>query len=77
MAKDYPIEPERELYTLKQAANILQVSPRTMWSWITKGKVQAFKVDLGWRITREEIQRIKGVTPETQAETPDTPYGDV
>jgi excisionase family DNA binding protein len=52
-------------YSLREASKILGVKVRTLRSWISSGKIKAFKADDKgkghyWRIEEEEIERIKG-----------------
>lgn len=45
-------------YTVTEAAEILRITTRTLFTWIYTGKVQAAKVGRKWLITDGEIQRI-------------------
>lgn len=44
-----------ELLTVKEAAQILKVHPKTLRVWIREGVISAFKVGQGWRITGKTI----------------------
>ncbi len=44
-----------EIYTLEEIAQLLQVTRRTIYTWVKDGKLKAFKVGRGWRVTREEL----------------------
>lgn len=57
----------KKLYTVQQAAKILGVTPKSVWSWINEGRIKAeseyFK-GKGWgrdclRISHTELQREK------------------
>ncbi len=50
MAKDI------EIYTLKEIQELLQVTGRTLYSWIKDGKLKAFKVGREWRVTKEALE---------------------
>ena len=43
--------------TVKQMAEILQVSRRTIYRLIDSGKLPAYKLDRGWRIAKEDINQ--------------------
>jgi putative resolvase len=54
-----------QLLTLKQAAEILQVHPRTIIRWERAGKITLVYLPLGGpRITQDEIKRI--MTPASE-----------
>ena len=54
-----------QLLTLKQAAEILQVHPRTIIRWARAGKITLVYLLLGGpRITQDEIKRI--MTPASE-----------
>lgn len=68
---------EPEAYTLKQAADLLQVTTRTVRNWIKQGKIQAFKLGSTWRIRREEVDRLLNrPIRDRRRGVPDTPFGD-
>lgn len=50
MAKDI------EVYTLKEIEELLQVTRRTIYNWIKDGKLKAFKVGKGWRVSKEALE---------------------
>lgn len=50
MAKDI------EVYTLEELIEILQVTRRTLYNWIKDGKLKAFKVGRGWRVTKDALE---------------------
>ena len=43
-------------YTDKEAAAILGVTPRTLLTYITTGKLAASKIGRSWAITEKQIQ---------------------
>ena len=43
--------------TVKQMAEILQVSQRTIYRLIDSGKLPAYKLDRDWRIAKEDIDQ--------------------
>lgn len=45
-----------EIYTLEEIQEILHVTRRTIYNWIKDGKLKAFKVGKGWRVTREALE---------------------
>lgn len=60
-------------YTVAEAADILKVTPRTIYRYIDNGKLEATKTLGGeWRITQEAITSfIDGVSDEDLPLTPD------
>jgi excisionase family DNA binding protein len=44
-----------DVVTIRQLAEFLQVSKRTIQRAITSGKLKAFKVERDWRIEKEAI----------------------
>lgn len=48
-----------KFYTLNEVADILRVSRRTIYRYIKMGKLKAVKVHGQWRVSSEEIKRIK------------------
>ena len=57
--------PDREAYSTKEAAELLDRKPFTVREWCRLGRVNAFKIESGrgqddeWRISHEEIIRIR------------------
>lgn len=45
-----------EIYTLEEIEKLLQVTRRTLYNWITDGKLKAFKVGKQWRVTRDALE---------------------
>ena len=50
MAKDL------EVYTLQEVQDLLQVTRRTLYTWIKDGKLKAFRAGREWRVTKETLQ---------------------
>ena len=56
---------DKEAYTTKEAAELLQRKPFTVREWCRLGRVNAFKIESGsgaedeWRIPHEELLRIQ------------------
>ena len=48
---------EGEILTLKQVADFLKVTARTIYRLAAAGKIPAFKVGGTWRFSRAEINR--------------------
>ena len=59
-----------EWLTLKQAAELVGVTPRTVQNWIKTGKIKGYQVVGRIRINRTDIERLY------QPKSPDVP-GDV
>ncbi len=47
------------MYTIKEVAEMFKCNPETIKRQIYKGKIKAIKIGKVWRITQEEIDRIK------------------
>jgi excisionase family DNA binding protein len=54
---DKEMPERRELLTLKQVAEWLQISDRTVHRLIAEGKLQGLKVGRQWRFEKAEIER--------------------
>ena len=56
-----PEEQEEKVYTSKEVAKIMGVTPRAVQGWCNQGKIKtAFKNDKGrWRIPAEELKKLK------------------
>jgi excisionase family DNA binding protein len=42
-------------YTVREIADYLRVSEKTLRKYITDGELQAYKLDRQWRITKEQL----------------------
>lgn len=47
------------MYTAKQVAEALNLNERTVRNWINDGKILAVKLGREWRVSDEEVERIK------------------
>ena len=48
---------EPELMTIEEIADYLRVKKRTVYEWLKKGKIPAFKTVGQWRFKRAQIDR--------------------
>ncbi len=48
------------IYTPEEIADNLKASRRTVYRWIEKGELKAFKAGKMWRITREDLEEFLG-----------------
>ncbi len=49
----------KEFYSIKEIAEILGFKERTVRNWIETKKIKAVKILGGWRIPKEELERLK------------------
>lgn len=47
--------PEDKLMTLDEVAQYLRVKKRTVYDWVTKGKIPAIKTVGQWRFKKEKV----------------------
>lgn len=47
-------------FTIADVCEELKLSRATLIRMIKRGEIKAFKIGDNWRITREELERIKG-----------------
>lgn len=47
-----------EVFTLKQAAEALKVTRKTLYLWRKRGEIRFVKVGARFRVTAEELQRL-------------------
>lgn len=47
-----PKKPKRDYYTAQQMADILGVSPSTIYRWMDEGELQAYKLGSLWRVKK-------------------------
>lgn len=57
------------LKTIKQAAEFLGLSTRTIHTYIKDGRIKAVRVGTGWRISTDELERIEKYGTEKPADT--------
>lgn len=55
------IERNGELFTVREAASLAHVSPRTIARMCELGEVRAVKVRSMWRINRADLMRVLGL----------------
>jgi len=48
--------------TVSEVAEYLRVGKSTVWRWIDKGQLPAFRIGRSWRVRREDLERY--VTPQ-------------
>ena len=46
-----------KVYTLEEAAEILQVHPRTVYNYVHNGSIRAIKVGRSWRISEDNLRQ--------------------
>lgn len=46
----------KQLYLLKEVAQILRVTDRTLYSYVKDGKIKATKIGNRWKIAEEDIK---------------------
>ena len=47
------------MYTVKELAEILKVHQQTIFKALERGKIKGIKLGGAWRISEEELERIK------------------
>lgn len=47
------------MYTINEVAEMLKVQPMMIYNALYNGKIKGIKIGRVWRITEEEVQRIK------------------
>ncbi len=47
-----------EILTVQEVADYLKVSRSTVWRWCNQGRLLAFKAGHGWRVHRDEVERL-------------------
>jgi excisionase family DNA binding protein len=45
-----------KVYTLDEVANILKVTRRTLYTWISAGQLKAVKLGKYWRVSEQALQ---------------------
>ena len=48
-----------KVLSIKEVAKELGFKPRTIKEWVRTGKIKAVKIIGEWRITEEEVERLK------------------
>ncbi len=58
---------EEKNYTVREVADILRVTPRTVWRMISSGELQAFKVRGDYRVRRQVLEDLmQGKAPKQE-----------
>ena len=52
------------IYTVKEVAQILRVTPRTVWKMINEGELEAFKVRGDYRINQSALDALMRKRPK-------------
>ena len=47
-----------KIYTIKETAELLQVTTRSIYSYIKEGKLHAVKIGREWRVTQKDIEKL-------------------
>lgn len=47
------------MYRIKEVAKILGFTDRAVRKWVVEGKIHAVKIMSEWRISEEELERLK------------------
>lgn len=47
------------MYRIKEVAKILGFTDRAVRKWVVEGKIKAVKIMSEWRISEEELERLK------------------
>lgn len=54
------------VYTLDEVAEILQLTKRTLYTYVHTGKLKAVKVGKYWRVSSENLQEFINTGTETK-----------
>jgi len=49
-------KPKKLLYTVREACELLAISPRTLWSWTNNGMIRRVRIGTSVRYTLEELK---------------------
>lgn len=49
---------ELRIYTIKETADLLQVTTRSIYTYIKEKKLHAVKIGREWRITQKDIEKL-------------------
>lgn len=55
-----------ELLTVEEVANILRLNVRTIWRMLKDGRLQGIRLGGGWRIPKEELEKILVISSPEQ-----------
>lgn len=61
-------QPSREFYKVSEVARIFGVSPQAIYKWIDEEKVKAVSLGNVYRISKDEIERVRkfGLEPKSE-----------
>ena len=45
-----------QIMTLQEVSEYLKIKERTIYDWVTRGKIPAFKLGNAWRFRRSELE---------------------
>ena len=49
--------PDLKTYTLEEAAQVLKLTRRTLYTYVKNGELQAVKFGRRWRVLEEDLKR--------------------
>ena len=52
------IKKELQYYTMKETCEIMHLSSRSIYNYITAGQLEGVKVGNGWRISEKSIEKV-------------------
>ena len=52
---------ELKMYDIKQVAEILEISPRTVSTYIKEEKIKAMKIGGKWKVREEDLKEYLGI----------------
>jgi excisionase family DNA binding protein len=55
-----------ELLTVDEVANILRLNVRTIWRMLKDGRLKGIRLGGGWRIPKEELDRLLVISSPEQ-----------
>ena len=55
-----------ELLTVEEVANILRLNVRTIWRMLGDGRLKGIRLGGGWRIPKEELEKILVISSPEQ-----------
>lgn len=58
---------ERQFLRVEEVADLLQITPRTVYRWLDSGKISGTKVGKSWRIPRQVVSELAGEVGEDTA----------
>jgi excisionase family DNA binding protein len=55
-----------KIYTVREVAEFLRVTPRTVWKMISEGELEAFKVRGDYRINQSALDALMRKRPQKE-----------